>query len=205
MYLAAGCAKPIQSEYYSRTPARNGQEWNAGKPASQLSIGVGVDSPSLAATVRPTANSAAPAAIPLSGPELLAAVNADSKMGAIARAFIQRAAHSKHFKFVGYATPENISSLDMIIELTTAYEHDGNDHVQYCLGRLIANVYDADHSEFLHRIVRFHEAMYTPRKGNPTFTHDGTNVHNRLQNALFDELIESLANDQSVALALKDY
>ena len=120
-------------------------------------------------------------------------MNADAKMAAVAQAFIEHAAKSRCFKYVGQATPENLSRLDLLIELTVSYEHEGSGNVHYCLGRLIANVYNADHSQFLHRFVKFHEAMYTPGKRDHAFAHDGGDVQAALQRALFDELIGSLA------------
>lgn len=188
MALTSGCAKPIQSELYSRSPTETAS-WKPNKPAEQLLIGVGVDSPSLAMTVRPAAKGLAPSAIPLSNNELLGAINADRKMPALAQAFINQASQMRCFEYVGYVTPENLSRLDYQVELTVTYEHEGNNQVQYCLGRVIANIYNSDHSQLQHRVVRFHEAMYTPGKRNLAFAHDGTDIHSAVQQALFSDLI----------------
>ena len=42
--LLAGCAEPIEAEFYSRTPATAAQ-WSAGRPGAELRVGVGPESP----------------------------------------------------------------------------------------------------------------------------------------------------------------
>jgi hypothetical protein len=122
-----------------------------------------------------------------SGQPLRVGVGAESM--ATGQAFISYAASTGVFDFVGWAMPDNVVSLTYQLECTVSFEHDGDSQVHYCLGRLIANVYNADHSRLLERIVKFHEAMYTPRRDDRRYTHESVNVHGTLQNKLFDELI----------------
>ena len=154
--LLCGCAKPIKTEYYSRTP---------------------VDVPS------------ADMVSVCDGDVQTLRVGVGAESMATGQAFVSYAASTGVFDFVGWAMPDNVESLAYQLECTVSFEHDGDSQVHYCLGRLIANVYNADHSKLLERAAKFHEAMYTPSRGDRRYTHEGVNVHGTLQDKLFDELI----------------
>jgi glutamine amidotransferase-like uncharacterized protein len=87
-------------------------------------------------------------------------------------------------------TPTNVQGIDCQLELVLSFEHSGDTQVHYCLGRLVANIYDRGHAQLIGRVVKFHEAMYTASKDNSDTTHDGIRVQNVLREKLFDELID---------------
>jgi hypothetical protein len=153
--IVAGCAKPIQTELYSRTPD-DGPAASTRPAATALRVGMGGDE------------------------------------AAVGAAFIAHAANRQAFASIGWARPENLHELDCQVECTLAFEHGGDSQVHYCLGRLVANIYNADHSRLLDRTVKFHEAMYTPHPRLAHLAHDGTEIEARLRSALFDELIAHL-------------
>lgn len=152
---AGGCAKPIKTQYYSRTPQTDSQ-WRPGKRASSLRVGIGAES---------------------------------MEDGG---AFATYAGGQGAFEYIGWARPQLIPDLDFHVECVVSFEHDGDKQVHYCLGRLVANTYNADHSVLLDRTVRFHEAMYTSKSKEDQLTHDGQDVHEVLRERLFDELIAYL-------------
>ena len=83
-----------------------------------------------------------------------------------------------------------MQGIDCQLVLMLSFEHSGDSHVHYCLGRLIANIYDGAHARLIGRVVKLHEAMYTSSKNNPHTTHDGISVQGVLRDKLFDELID---------------
>jgi len=119
-----------------------------------------------------------------------------------AMAFIRYARNRGAFGFMGWARPVNLDTLDYQIDCTLSFEHEGNDQVHYCLGRIVANIYNADHSQLLARVMRFHEAMYTANPKTPAFAHDGQDIVKDLQEALFNELIAYLNSDVKSDTAL---
>ena len=159
--VGVGCAKPITTEYYSRSPVARA-DWRLDKPSGELRVGVGGDSAHRN-------------------------VSEEAVLMKQAGAFVSHAAGS--FRKIELLSPENVESLDCQIELMLSFEHAGDKQVHYCLGRLIANVYDPAHARLLSRVVKFHEAMYTPAEKNVDATHDGDSVPVKLQSVLFDELI----------------
>ncbi len=159
---AGGCAEPIKTEYYSRTPPTEPQ-WRPGGPASSLRVGIGAESMEDGGT------------------------------------FAAYASGQGAFEYLGWARPELIPGLDCQVECAVSFEHAGDKQVHYCLGRLVANIYNADHSALLDRVVRFHEAMYTSKSKEHQFTHDGQNVHEVVRERLFDELIAYLETAPEVA------
>lgn len=187
-----GCAKPITTEFYSRSPTAK-SEYQAPTPSDQLIIGVGVDSPSLAATVRSASEGRVPSAAPIDGKQLVAAAKADASLRLQAQEFIAYARQKHCFKSIEEVTPENLEKVDLQLELSFAFDEDGDSNVHYCLGRLVANIYNSDHSVLLYRPVRFYEAMYTPSKNRRDLAHDGVEVRATVRRGLFDELIQVLS------------
>ena len=159
---AGGCAEPIKTEYYSRTPPTELQ-WRPSKPASSLRVGIGAESMEDGGT------------------------------------FATYARRQGAFKYIGWARPKLIPDLDCQVECAVSFEHGGGKQVHYCLGRLVANIYNADHSALLDRTVRFYEAMYTSKSKEHQFTHDGQDVHKVVRERLFDELIVYLGTAPEVA------
>ena len=154
---AGGCAEPIKTEYYSRTPPTEPQ-WRPSRPVSSMRVGIGAESMEDGGTFAAYA----------------------SGLGA--------------FEYIGWARPELVPNLDCQVECAVSFEHSGDKQVHYCLGRLVANIYTADHSALLDRVVHFHEAMYTSESKRPQFTHDGQDVHKAVRERLFDELIACFGN-----------
>ncbi len=158
------CAKPIQSEFYERTPP----QYLAVDPHDTICERVGVG----------------------------------AEHARVGEAFIRYAREIDAFEYISWAKPENIESLDCQIECVVSYVHEGSSQVHYCCARLIANVYNADHSRFLQRVVRFREAMYTADRKREGYSHDGVNVHETLKKQLFDDLISATSpRGKSVAQA----
>jgi hypothetical protein len=120
---------------------------------------------------------------------------------AAAEAFVAHAQRRGAFAFVGWATPDNLDKIDCQVDCKLSFRHEGDKQVHYCLGSLVANVYNPDHSRLLARVMRFHEAMYSTEPKNPALTHDGRNMPDALQAALFDELIEYLKSPTTTAPA----
>ncbi len=98
------------------------------------------------------------------------------------------------FAYFGWAQGENLQRLDCQVECLLEFEYSRNKKTQYCLGRLFANIYNADHSALLDRKVFFHEAMYTAGR-KPIVTHDGKSSAGLVSDALFDQLLNYLAGE----------
>jgi len=157
VFVANGCAKPIEMRLYGRTPPGDVAPM-LGRSGSALRVGMGCE----------------------------AMVDAE--------AFISHAQRRRAFAFVGWARPDNLDQIDCQIDCKLSYRHEGNKQLHYCLGSLVVNVYNPDHSRLLLRVMRFHEAMYTTDPKNLALTHDGQNVQDALREALFDELIQYLSH-----------
>lgn len=157
----SGCAEPIMTEIYSRTPT-DIQQSNLEARPGKLRIGLAAEG-----TV-------------------------------IGGAFIVYAGEADAFEFIGWAQPVNIEQLDYQIECSIKYEYSGSTQNQYCLARLTANVYNADHSHLLDRVIRFQEAMYTSLgEKKQQLTHDNRNMPNALQQALFKDLVVYLCQTET--------
>ncbi len=157
VFAVNGCAKPIETRIYTRTPPGDVPP-SLGRSGASLRIGLGCEAP------------------------------------ADAEAFIAHAQHCGAFAFVDWARPENLDQIDCQIDCKLSFRHEGDKQVHYCLGTLVANIYNPDHSRFLARVMRFHEAMYSTDPKNPALTHNGRNMPEALRKALFDELIQYLIN-----------
>lgn len=185
LVLGSGCAKPIATEYYSRTPDTP-TEWRLEKPTGQVIVGLAIDSPSLVAYGE---SSAAPRTIN-QAVEVARREACDTLLTQQAGAFLNYASTANAFGKIAFVTPTNVQGIDCQLELMLSFEHAGDSQVHYCLGRLIANIYDGAHAQLIGRVVKFHEAIYTSSKNNPDTTHDGIQVQNVLREKLFDELID---------------
>lgn len=185
LVMGSGCAKPIATEYYSRTPDTP-TEWRLDKPNEQVIVGLAIDSPSLVAYGD---SSAAPRTIN-QGVEVARREACDTLLTQQAAAFLTYASTANAFGRIAFVTPTNVQGIDCQLELMLSFEHSGDSQVHYCLGRLIANIYDGAHAQLIGRVIKFHEAMYTASKNNPDTTHDGIQVQNVLREKLFDELID---------------
>jgi len=189
MLFGAGCAKPIAPLYYTRTPldvtTANGLPKGRG-----LRVGVGVD---LSVSPQPRGGRNAPAG--------LAAAEATAYLVAqqVAEAFIQHAREREAFANVNWVLPEDVGTLDCQLEIDLSYEESGNRQAHYCLGRLVANIYNGDHSQLLDRAVFFHEAMYTAKDSKQShMTSTGEDARASLRSALFEELINFMTGSASV-------
>lgn len=107
-------------------------------------------------------------------------------------AFISHASNHGGDGRVAWVRPEYLADLDCQVSVAVHFENDRDGDVRYCLGRLIANVYDGDRSEFLGRIVRFQELMYTPKPGEEWILHDGRDSRDVVRAALFEDLLAAL-------------
>ncbi|MCO6437285.1 MAG: hypothetical protein J5J06_09390 [Phycisphaerae bacterium] len=112
-----------------------------------------------------------------------------------AEAFISQAKDSGRFESIGWVRPETMQALDCQLELSVSLESSSQKGVRYCLGRIVANIYDNEHSRLLDRVVLFHEVMYTPRNSKqPYVAYDGSSVHKIVRTGLFDQLMCYLAD-----------
>lgn len=174
-----GCAKPIPTEYYSRTPPSAAPRELPGGKA--LRVGVSVDVTWALESVRATKAKRDVGVIP----DVLYAPARE-----LAEAFITHARDRSAFAEVDWVRPQRVEALDYQVELLVSFEYGGGKSPKYCLGRLVANLYSADHSKLLDRAVFFHEAMYTSKDSKqPQRTLAGEDVLVALRAALFDQLI----------------
>lgn len=182
--LGLNCSKPKTLQYYSRTPEdiKAAKNLPQGRP---LRVGVSVDVPRPVRPVR--ANDVA-------FDPMIAEGAAYQEARATTQTFLAHALQSGKFQSVDWVRPETMEQLDCQVELSVTLDSSPGPGVRYCLGRITANIYNRDHSILFDRVSLFHEAMYTPKGSNQLhIAHDGSNVHEVVQTALFDQLIRYLA------------
>lgn len=178
--LGLNCSKPKTLQYYSRTPEdiKAAKNLPQGRP---LRVGVSVDVPRPVRPVR--ANDVA-------FDPMIAEATAYQEARATTQSFLAHALQSGKFQSVDWVRPETMEQLDCQVELSVSLESSPGPGVRYCLGRITANIYNRDHSNLLDRVSLFHEAMYTPKGSNQLhIAHGGSNVHEVVQAALFDQFI----------------